>query len=157
MALPHYGTSAGLSAYAADRGVTLASGDVDDALVRASFALDAAYVLRWIGAATDYTQLLAWPRSAEWPDGSTISGIPLQVEYAAYEYAIQELRTPNSTSPTVVPGRVKTRSRVEGAIDVSYSLGGDPIAAMVPVNTVVEGLLFYLAGSRMILPGVLVV
>lgn len=153
-----YGTSAGLTAYAAARGVTLPSGDADAALVRASMSLDSAYALRWVGTPSSYTQDRAWPRDAQWPDGTAISGVPVQVEYAAYEYAIQELKSPGSTSPVVTPGKVKTRARVEGAIDVSYGQGGtDPVAAMVPVNTAVEGLLVNLVGLRQWLPGALVV
>jgi hypothetical protein len=98
-------------------------------------------------------------------DGTPISDVPVQVEYASYEYAIQELKSPGSTSPIVTPGKVKTRSRVEGAVDVWY--GGRTgqsqvptdqlVAAMIPVNTIVDGLLWPIIGMRSPVFGVAVV
>lgn len=160
--LSRYGTHAGLQEYASDRGVTLASDDTalqDKALVRASMALDSAYEYRFSGSRTSNTQSLSWPRTdATWSDGTTISGTPVQVEWATYELAIAELADPGVLSPVVVPGKVKTRARVEGAVDVSYARAeSDPVGSMIPVYTTVEGILLPLLGGRAVVPGVLVV
>lgn len=160
--LSAYGTHDGLQEYAADRGVDLES-DVeatqDQALVRASMALDSMYEHRYPGSRATFTQSLGWPRTdATWPDGTAISGTPDQILWATYELAIAELANPGVLTPSVVPGKVKTRARVEGAVDVSYSrAASDPVGSMMPVYTVVEGILLPLLGGRVATPGILVV
>ncbi len=158
--LSSYATHAQLQTYASDRNVTLASSDTtvqDGALVRASMALDAYYSWRYVGTKTDYTQSLQWPRTgAAWPDGTAISGVPSQLVWATCELAILELVSPGSLSPVVTPNKIKTRARVEGAIDVSYGSGVimNPVLASSPVSAVVEGIMFDLVGRIVPLPGV---
>jgi hypothetical protein len=155
-----YGTEEGFSDYVAGRGVTPASGDVSSALLRASMSLDAVYNQRWVGTPI-WGQDRAWPRNgAVWPDGTAVSGVPSAVEYATYELALLELAKPGSTSVVVTPGKVKTRARVEGAVDVSYAAGQTGfgvVADQSPVSSVVEGLLYGLVSSISGIPGVLVV
>jgi hypothetical protein len=158
MAPTAYTNSTYLDAYAAARGVTLATGDKTAALVRASMALDALYALRFPGEKTDYTQDRQWPRTgATWPDGTPISGTPDQILQATSELAIQELISPGSMTPIVTPGKVKKRARVEGAVDVTYAVDSDVVESQMPVLTVVEGILWGLIGTRQVLPGALVV
>lgn len=156
-----YGSVDGLVEYAAARGVTLASGDRTAALVRGSMSLDAVYGARYIGTKAVYSSDREWPRSgAEWPDGTAVTGVPRQVEYAAYEMAVQELVRPGSTTPTVTPGKVRKRSRVEGAVDVEYARdwwSADLVATMIPISTTIEGILRDLVGLRVPSPAALVV
>lgn len=120
-----YGTLAGAATYHADHGNAAwsAAGVTDDqrtaALVRASAALDGQYGGQFPGVKTGgRTQALAWPRTRardacadeDIPDDE----IPQAVESAAYELALAELVRPGSSSPTVTPGRVVKRQKVEG-------------------------------------------
>jgi hypothetical protein len=159
--MDYYGTEEGFEAWLEATGTDVPSGDALPALLRASLALDAMYGWRFVGTRATYTQDREWPRvDANWPDGTAVSGVPPQVEYANYELAYQEMLNPGVLSPIVTPGKVKRRARVEGAVDVSYVVGAGTAAtleAMTPVLTRVEGLLQHLIGSRRPLPGILVV
>lgn len=159
--LSSYATYDQLTEYATSKGADLASDDTTvqtAALVRASLALDYAYEARYPGVRASNTQTLGWPRTgAEYQDGTAIDGVPIQIVMATCELAIAELSNPGVLTPTVTPGKVKTRARVEGAVDVSYGRGGDLVQSMVPVNTTVEALLFSILGPRSALPGILVV
>jgi len=160
--LSSYATHDQLQSYAAAKDVDLASDDAsiqDGALVRASLALDAMYGSRFPGSPASYSQLSAWPRSgATWPDGTEISGIPDQIVAATCELAIAELQTPGSLTPIITPGKVKTRARVEGAVDVSYAAAAsDAVGSMIPVLSAVAALLINLVGSRSYKPGVAIV
>lgn len=157
-----YGTSQDFSDYMAAMGYTVPSGDQDQARLRGSISLDATYAERWVGTQAVYPQDRAWPRvDALWPDDTVVSGIPDAVVLASYEMSYQELRSPGSTMPVVTPGKVKRRSRVEGAVDVEYardwSNESDLVRSMTPINTKIEGMLQGLIGTRSSIPGVLVV
>lgn len=155
-----FGSSAGFAAYAAAMGYTVPSGNVDQALTRAGVAISSIYEERFVGTRPG-GQFLSWPRNdAAWPDGTVISGVPSAVEYAAYEAALIELTSPGSLTPTVTPGKVKRRARVEGAVDVEYAKDWgsyDLVTSMTPISLRIEGLLAGLIGLRRSLPGVLVV
>lgn len=120
-----YGTVAGATTYHSDRGNSAwsAAGITDTqrtaALVRASTALDGQYWDQFPGRKTGgRLQALAWPRAGardhcageDIPDDE----IPVQVVNAAYELALAELQRPGASSPTVTPGRVVKRQKVEG-------------------------------------------
>ncbi len=147
-----YGALDSASAYHADRGNAAwsASGVTDAqrtaALVRASGALDGIYGSRFPGYKTGgRVQSLAWPRTGardacaneDIPDDE----IPVQVENAAYELALAELVRPGSSSPTVTPGRVVKRQKVEG-IEREFFSASEGAAmspdAMRPVLMAVE-------------------
>jgi len=120
-----YGTLEGAAAYHDARGNAAwsAAGVTDSqrtaALVRASAALDGIYGPRFPGhKAGGRTQALAWPRTGAFdrcagediPDDE----IPQAVVSAAYELALAELQAPGSSSPTITPGRLVKRQKVEG-------------------------------------------
>lgn len=155
-----YGSVAGATTYHADRGNAAWAAAASDALrtaalVRASFALDAAYGARFSGSRPG-GQILAWPRdNATYADGTAISGTPTAVEYAAYELALRELASPGSMSPDVVTGKIKKRAKV-GDIEVEYAVGQGTAAEQRPISLVVEGLLADLLGSGFA-PAILVV
>lgn len=158
-----YGTVEGLTQYASDRGTTLEDDDElkEQALVRATIYIDGTYGHRFVGTKASYSQVLAWPRTdATWPDGSAVSGTPTQVDLATYEAAILEMAAPGSLLPTVAPGKVKRRARVEGAVEVEYAkdwLSSDLVEGQTPISLAIEGILRDLVSSRRVSPGILVV
>lgn len=147
-----YGTLAGATTYHADRGnAEWAKAGVTDvqrtaALVRASSSLDGQYGSRFPGTKTGgRTQALAWPRKgardrcAE--EDIPSDEIPQAVINAAYELALAELLRPGSSSPTVTPGRVVKRQKVDTIEREFFSASeGTSMSpdAMRPVLTAVE-------------------
>ncbi len=120
----HYGDLPGAAAYHDARGNTAwsAAGVTDPqrvaALVRASSALDGIYGDRFAGRKTGgRTQALAWPRTGAFDHcaGEDIPSdeIPQEVVNAGYELALAELLQPGSSSPTVTPGRLVKRQKVD--------------------------------------------
>lgn len=114
------------------------------ALIRASAVLDGRYGSRYPGRkAGGRGQALGWPRlDAEDAAGDAIADdeVPAEILNAAFEMALTELVSPGSLSPTVTPGQVKVRARVEGAVDVTYA-GGGSVASQRPTLTIVDDLL----------------
>lgn len=158
----HYGTLSGANTYFTDRARSTWTGTDEAktaALVRASFYIDGAYGKWFDGTkAGGRAQVLAWPRtSATDREGQSVTGIPNEIIYATYEAALQELISPGSMTPVVIPGAVKKRVRVEGTVEVEYATGPGvgTVADQRPVATVIDGLLFGLLHA--VLPGILVV
>jgi DnaT-like ssDNA binding protein len=92
-------------AYAAARGWTNWTGDnalKTAAIRRSQDYIAATYNSRW---------------TYDWDE----SDIPEEVQYAIIEGARRELVVAGSLSPDVTLGKVKTRVRVEGAVDVTYA------------------------------------
>lgn len=154
-----YGTTAGLSAYAATRGVTL-SGDLAVLLHSGTLYIDSTYAGRFVGQKATWTQELQWPRiNAAWPDGSAIVGIPDQLAFATYEAVTSELASSTGTIVTPSTAGVK-RSRVEGAVEEEYfqdKLSRNALESSTSISTIIEGYLAGLIGSFGGLPGILVV
>jgi hypothetical protein len=95
-----YGTEAGFEAYAEARGLVLASGDIGQALMRASDMVRLRYVPNLLpGYGVDFT-----------PTGSDL---PL-VEEAAYIAASFELATPGFFSKTYTEAEQKVLTEVKG-------------------------------------------
>ncbi|MFC5385183.1 DnaT-like ssDNA-binding protein [Aquamicrobium segne] len=150
--MAHYGDLLGALAYHEARGnAAWSASGVNDpqrtaALVRASAALDGIYGGRFAGhKAGGRSQALAWPRSGAFDHcaGEDISNdeIPQEVINAAYELALAELQRPGSSSPTVTPGRLVKRQKVEG-IEREFFGPGDGVSGssdgMRPVLMAVE-------------------
>lgn len=142
-----YGTSAGMTQYATMSGrsvpTPVAPDTVEGALFRASSYLDANWGGRFPGTKTGgRSQLRAWPRTgASDVDGNVIgdSEVPIEVEYATYELAFQELAQRGSLQPVVTPGSTIKKVSVEGAISVEYAnTSAEDQAAMV---TAIDGIL----------------
>jgi|SRR6478609_4691991 len=153
-----YGTTAGLTAYAAARGVTL-SGDPAVLVHAGTLALDSVYARRFVGQKATWTQLEQWPRiNAYWPDGSPVVGIPDQVVYAAYEMVTSGAYL---SVGTVIPGQAGVkRERVEGVVEAEYFQDKNSSSALesqTPINMTVENYLMGLVSSYESLPGILVV
>lgn len=131
--------------YCDDRGHAYPEDDtaIEQAIRRATMWIDSTYRERFPGEPTNTFQALEWPRAGvvfrgeELPDDE----IPRQIEWAASEASLRELASPGSLSPDVTPGTVRTRVRVEGAVDVSYREGGDAVASQMPILSIVDGIL----------------
>ena len=146
----HYGDLPAALAYHSARlnAAWSATGVTDDqraaALVRASAVLDGRYGSRYPGRKIGGRgQALGWPRiEAEDAAGEAIAAdeIPTEILNAAFEMALAELTSPGSLSPSVTPGQVKVRARVEGAVDVTYA-GGGSVASQRPTLTIVDDIL----------------
>lgn len=147
-----YGTQAGLATYATAHAYTIASGDQDAALLRASEYIDGVYGARFTGYRKDRrAQLRAWPRYDAYDAESNYidpTTVPIEVENATYEAAIRELASPGSLSPDVVPGTMIKSVTVEGAVSVDYVTPND-VSDQRPVLTVLDGILAPLLGSLM--------
>lgn len=147
-----YGTLAAATTYHDERGNAAWSvaGVTDTqrtaALVRASASLDGQYGSRFPGTkAGGRVQVLAWPRKGardfcaeeDIPD----TEIPQAVINAAYELALAELVQPGSSTPTVTPGRVVKRQKVDTIEREFFSTpegGSTSPSAMRPVLWAVE-------------------
>lgn len=147
-----YGNLPGALAYHEARGNAAwsATGVTDPqrtaALVRASSALDGIYGSRFAGHKTGArAQALAWPRTGAFDHcaGEDIPSheVPQEVVNAAYELALAELQAPGSSSPTVTPGRLVRRQKVD-TIEREFFGPGDGAPgsadAMRPVLMAVE-------------------
>ncbi|MFD2248935.1 hypothetical protein FHS82_001051 [Pseudochelatococcus lubricantis] len=145
-----YGSLPDALVYHADRGNAAwsATGVTDTqrsaALVRASVYIDGRYGRRYPGQKTGgRAQALGWPREgAKDCAGFNIADdvVPVEIEHAVYEAALVELTAAGSLSPTVTPGRVVTKEKVD-VIEVEY---GDHVVsadAMRPVHTIIDDIL----------------
>jgi hypothetical protein len=100
-----YITEEELDSYTDDRATTLASGDAQGAIIRASAACDAIYRSRYPGYRTNgRNQGLEWPRTAvydnEW-NPIAQDEIPVEIKNAVCEMAIRELAEPVACCPTL--------------------------------------------------------
>lgn len=116
-------------AYCSDIGQSLAAysdTQIQQALVRTTRAIDALYILKFVGTKRTAIQALAWPRDdAVDVYGFDISNttIPKYVKNCTYEGAIIELAEVNALQPTLERGGQKQEERVEGAVTVRYFNG----------------------------------
>jgi hypothetical protein len=135
-----YGTEAGFTAYAQERGYIVPAGDVGAALHRATTYIDGTYGARFLGIPTDgLVQVDAWPRTGV--PGVASDAIPAKVEYAAYEAALAELKQTGSLSRTVDPSRLVKRQKVDTIEREFFEPGKDVAAVATPILTIIEGLL----------------
>lgn len=146
----HYGTLDGAKSYHQTRG-NAAWGDTDKtdeqrtaALIRASSALDGVYSSKFGGRKADgRAQFLSWPREGarDYCADEDIPSdeIPIGVINAAYELALAELDSPGSSSPSITPGRVTKREKMD-VIEREFFGSDDSVSAdtMRPVLTAVE-------------------
>lgn len=146
-----YAAIAAINSYATKRGLAFSvTGDpalAEAAARRATAWLDGEYRSRFPGRKLNgRSQALEWPRTdAVDASGEDIAEdeLPAEIVAATCEAAIRELATPGSLSPDVTPGKIKTRVRVEGAVDVTYKDTGtyDQAPVLLAVDGILEGLL----------------
>lgn len=116
-----YGDVAGLTAYAAARGITLV-GDLEALLIRSMDQLEGEY---WKGRRSNSDQALSFPRYGICIDGEILDSdeIPKQLVEGQYELAIS---LDGGVDPLADSDRVKSSVTV-GPISVSYKDGSDEV------------------------------
>mgnify|MGYP003419901216 CR=1 FL=1 len=128
-----YGTIVAADAYHLARGngavwdaVDVTDEEKNAALLLASEWVDWNYESAINGYRTgEVAQLRAWPRTNAYDIyGRTITGIPVQWEYAVYEVALQEIKSPGSLFKTWTAGKDIKSVSVDGAISVTYAGAG---------------------------------
>lgn len=141
-----YASEDALETYADDNGVTLATGDAEAALVRASTAIDALFGTRFPGTKVNgRDQGLAWPRSGGYDaNGDAIAddAVPAEIVKATCEAAIRELVSPGSMMPDQKRGGAIKRVDAKG-VSVEW-FGNAPAATTF---SKIEGILAPLLGS----------
>lgn len=142
-----YASEDDLDAYAEDRGTTLADGDPEAALVRASAAIDALFGGRFPGTKVNgRSQGLLWPRSGGYDaNGDAIAedAVPAEVVKATLEAAIRELVEPGSMMPDQERGGALKRVKA-GEVEAEW-FGNAPAATTF---SLIEGLLAPLLGAQ---------
>ena len=94
----------------------------EQALVRATRAIDGMYASRWPGTKLISNQALDWPRGdAVDIDGYALQGIPNSIGYATCEAALVEIASAGSLSKAQARGGKVRRERIEGAVDIEYA------------------------------------
>lgn len=141
-----YASAATLMTYCNDRGITLAAGNINAALIRATQYIEGNYRNRWPGSRTKYRglQSLSWPRFGAFVDDGYALGIgynilpneiPIELIQATCEAAIRELIEPGYLQPDLTLTNIK-RERA-GDTEFEYFQG----RGSVPLITVINGIL----------------
>jgi len=158
-----YGDNAALDALVAAMGYSYPEGVTEDqktaARQRGSVYIDGLYGPRFPGVPTGgAVQEREWPRSgAHDVYGNSLPSetVPQRVIDASLEAAFLSLTNPKIFSATYTPGTQKVLTEVKG---IKWEVVGHPSAdgSMVPVSTVIEGILAPLLAPKNI-PAILVV
>lgn len=120
------------------------------ALRRASVWLDGEYGERWPGRRATAEQERAWPRvDAEDADGFPIADdvTPLAVIRATYEAAARELAAPGYLNPDYIASE-QVVSETVGPISTTYKDSRGGVGDVLPVVTIIDGILAGLIGRR---------
>lgn len=156
-----YGTDEGLETWATDNGYTMPATPTSAVLrQKGSVYVDGLYGGRFPGyPVAGIEQDRLWPRTgAEDIYGNAIgaSAIPTRVIEAAYFAAYLEGTTPGILTKTFTPSEQKVLTEVKG---IKWTIIGDGKGdnASVMVSTTIEGLLYPLLSTSMLLPAILVV
>ena len=122
-----YASSDTADTYASDRGKTSwtdASEGKDEALIRATAAIDATYGARFPGWKTFLRdQLTQWPRTDAYDVDDNLIGaneVPIEVINATIEGAFRELASPGSLLPDLDRGGSLKRVKA-GSVEVEYA------------------------------------
>lgn len=134
-----------LGTYTDDRAVTLASGDAEAALIRATAALDAIYRSRFPGYRTHgRSQGLEWPRTAAYDtDWYPIANneIPVEIKNALCEMAVRELIEPGSMMPDLERGG-QIQALQAGSVRIDYGAS----ASAKTVFQLIDGIMANILG-----------
>jgi hypothetical protein len=135
-----------LDTYCDDRATTLADGDAEAALVRATASLDARYRSRYPGYRTSgRSQGLDWPRTSAYDgEGNAIASdeIPVEVKNAVCELAIRELTSPGSTMPDLERGGQIRRLKAD-TVEIEYGANAEARTTF----QLIDGIMAPLLGS----------
>lgn len=142
-----YAAVADIAAYAVKLGKDFAdspAGPAEASARRATARLDAKYRSRFPGCRTNgRNQSLEWPRSGAFDaecNAIASDEIPQEIIDACCELAIIELADPGSLSPTVTPGQIEKRIKVD-TIEIEYAGASASVYDQRPVPTVVDDIL----------------
>lgn len=129
-----------LDNYADDRSITLADGDAEAALIRASIAIDARYVNSYPGyRKSGREQGLQWPRAAAYDIAGWLirdDEIPIEIIRATCEAAIRELAEPGVLMPDLERGGQIASIRA-GSVGITYASN----ASARTTFTLIDGIL----------------
>lgn len=160
-----YASEDTLSTYADDRGYTLASGDAESALIRATMYIDT-YRFRFPGyRVKGRSQGLEWPRYNAYTQvpsmGRELPGyghhtspntdflgisvipsnvVPIEIVQATCEAAIRELATPNSMQPDMDRGGL-IRSIKAGSVSIDYADNAPAGSTSQIIDNILAGIL----------------
>lgn len=139
-----YASETELDDYCDERAITLADGDAEAALIRASSALDGAYRMSYPGYRTlSRDQAMEWPRTAAYDyEGVMIdaSTVPYEIKHATFEMAIREVAEPGIMTPDLERGGFIRRMKA-GSVEIEY--GGSNNQT---IFTIIDGIMSKIIG-----------
>lgn len=139
-----YATSAQLETYCDDRGITLATGDEDAALVVGTAYIDNTYRTRFPGQRKLFrNQALEWPRVGVVDMNGypvTDNEIPVEIIRATCEAAIRELTSPGSLVPDLERGGAVKRLKA-GSVEIEYGTNASPVTVFQNIDRILSSLI----------------
>jgi hypothetical protein len=139
-----YASETTLGTYCDDRGITLASGDAEAALVRASAAIDAIYRDRFPGFKRNgRAQAMEWPRSGAYDNADEIIAddeVPVEIIQATCEAAVRELADPGSMMPDLERGGGVRRLKA-GSVEIEYGANALNQTTFTAIGNLLSGLI----------------
>ena len=142
-----YVSVADCAAYAADRGLTFPdspSGIAEQAIVRASAAIDAKYGNRFPGERLKLRdQGLEWPRAYAYDRACNLiasDAVPVEIVNATCEAAVRELASPGGLMPDLERGG-QIRSLQAGSVRVEYGSNAEARTTFTLIDGMLSGIL----------------
>lgn len=137
-----YCSEATLDTYCDDRGITLASGDAEAALVRATAYIDQTYRNRFQGYRVRYrAQALEWPRALVYDASGFLvpsDAVPVEIVQATCEAAIRELTEAGSLAPDLDR---EVRELQAGSVRLVYGANAKAQTTFQIIDGILAGLL----------------
>lgn len=145
-----YASESDLGTYTDDRGITLAGGDAEAALIRASTFIDARYGELFPGyRKSGRSQGLQWPRAAAYDVGNWLipeDEVPTEIIHATCEAAIRELANPNSLLPDLERGGAIQSIRA-GSVGITYAHNASSKTTFSLIDGIIANVLGGIGGS----------
>lgn len=139
-----YISVADFEAYCDSRAITLAAGDEDAALVRATQFVDGEYRLRFPGTRLNgRAQALEWPRKDAvdvFSEDIEEDEIPVEIKNATCEAAVRELADPGSLSPDLERGG-KIKELAAGSVEIVYADGAPAETIFSIIDKALSGII----------------
>ncbi len=139
-----YVTETELGTYTDDRSITLATGDAEAAIIRATNFIDSTYRQRFVGYRTHgRDQGLEWPRTGVLDaQYFPINGneIPTEIKFATCEAAIRELTDPGSMTADLERGGAIKLLKA-GSVEIEYGANASAVTTYRIIDGILSGLL----------------
>ncbi len=133
-----------LDTYCDDRGITLADGDAEAALIRATAWIDNTYRTRFQGWPVNLrAQALQWPRIGVYDQNGiyvATDSIPSEVVQATCEAAVRELTEAGSLAPDLDRGG-NIKELAAGSVRIVYGANATQTTTFQVINGILDGLL----------------